>query len=257
MQIIGHGFLARHLSEAFTDKFPEVTAIAAGVSRHSGVAPAQFRREAELVREVLRECGNRNRTVLFFSSASFALYGSSGAPRAEEDHLVSPPSAYGRSKLALESTIRGSHVPYLILRLSHTVGRYQRPHQLLPGLTRQVRAGAVRVQQGVHRDLLDVNDLLDAIGRLLGQGVRNEVLNVASGAPQHIEAILDGIEMRLGTSAVRTYIPGEAALTRVSIRRLQAYVPHFRPGLRSAASYLDDLLDAYLPYCSRGPAAEG
>ncbi|WP_329619115.1 SDR family oxidoreductase [Streptomyces sp. NBC_01255] len=256
MQIIGHGFLARHLSEAFTERFSGVTAIAAGVSSHSGVPPAEFAREAELVREVLRECRDRHRTVLFFSSASFAVYGSTGAPCSEEDHLVAPPSAYGRSKLALESAIRGSGVPHLILRLSHTVGRHQRSHQLLPGLTRQVRAGAVRVQQGVHRDLLDVNDLVDAIGRLLGQGVRDEVLNVASGAPQHVEAILDGIEKRLGTSAVRTYVPGDAAVTRVSIRRLQSHIPDFRPGLRSAQGYLDDLLDAYLPYCTQGPAED-
>ncbi|MCX4904332.1 NAD(P)-dependent oxidoreductase [Streptomyces sp. NBC_00878] len=253
MQIIGHGFLARYLSEAFTERFPEVTAIAAGVSSHSVTAPAEFGREAELVHEVLRECRDRHRTVLFFSSASFAVYGSTGALCAEGGPLV-PQTVYGRHKLALESTIRGSGVPYLILRPSHLVGRHQRAHQLLPGLTRQVRAGAVRVQQGAHRDLLDVNDLVDAIGRLLGQGVRGEVFNVASGAPQHVETILDGIEKRLGTSAVRTYIPGDVVVTRASIRRLQAYVPDFRPGLLSAASYLDSILDTYLPYYTQGPA---
>jgi nucleoside-diphosphate-sugar epimerase len=257
VQIIGHGFLARCLSEAFADRFPEVTAIAAGVSSHATVAPEEFVREAELVHEVLRECGQRRRTVLFFSSASFAVYGATGALCAEEDHLVTPPSGYGRNKLALESAIGESGVPHLILRLSHLVGRHQRAHQLLPGLTRQVRAGAVRVRQGVHRDLLDVADLVDAIGRLFGQGVRDVVLNMASGAPQQVEAIVDGIEKRLGASAVRTYVPGPTAITRVSISRLQRYVPGFRPGLRSAESYLDELLDTYVPYYAQGPTEVG
>ncbi|WP_367140665.1 MULTISPECIES: NAD-dependent epimerase/dehydratase family protein [Streptomyces] len=256
MQILGNGFLARCLSEAFTERFPEVTAIAAGVSSHATVAPEEFVREARLVHEVLRECKDRHRTVLFFSSASFAVYGSTGALCAEGDHLAAPLSGYGRSKLALESAIRKSEVPYLILRLSHLVGRHQRVHQLLPGLMRQVRAGAVRVHKGAHRDLLDVHDLVDAIGRLLDQGARDEVLNMASGAPQHVEAILDGIEKRLGTSAVRTYVPGGTAITRVSIRRLQRYVPDFRPGLWSAQSYLDDLLDTYVPYYAQGSAGE-
>ncbi|MEV5509851.1 NAD-dependent epimerase/dehydratase family protein [Streptomyces orinoci] len=257
MHIIGNGFLARCLSEAFTERLPEVAAIAAGVSSHATVAPEEFVREARLVHEVLRECRDRRRTVLFFSSASFAVYGSTGALCAEEDHLVAPPSGYGRNKLALESVIRESGVPYLILRLSHVVGRHQRAHQLLPGLMRQVRAGAVRVQKGAHRDLLDVDDLVDAIGRLFDQGVRDEVLNMASGAPQHVEAILDGIEKRLGTSAVRTCIPGDTAVTRISIRRLRGYVPDFRPGLWSAQSYLDDLLDTYVPYYAQRPIGDG
>ncbi|NEE30032.1 sugar nucleotide-binding protein, partial [Streptomyces sp. SID7982] len=123
---------------------------------HATVAPEEFAREARLVHEVLRQCAPRRRTVLFFSSASFAVYGATGTLCTEEDHLVAPPSGYGRNKLALESAIRDSGAPHLILRLSHLVGRHQRAHQLLPGLTRQVRAGAVHVRQGVHRDLLDV-----------------------------------------------------------------------------------------------------
>lgn len=257
MQIIGNGFLARTLSEAFADRFPQVTAIAAGVSSHATVAPEEFVREARLVHEVLRECRRRHRTVLFFSSASFAVYGATGALCAEEDHLAAPPSGYGRNKLALESAVRESGLPHLILRLGHLVGRHQRAHQLLPGLTRQVREGAVRVRQGVHRDLLDVKDLVEVIGRLFGQGVRDEVLNAASGLPQPVEAIVDGIEKRLGTSAVRTHVPGATAVTRVSISRLQSHVPDFRPGLHSAESYLDDLLDTNVPYYAQGPATDG
>jgi nucleoside-diphosphate-sugar epimerase len=248
VEIIGRGFLARCLTDAFAQRFPEVTAIAAGVSSHSTVAPEEFVREADLVHEVLADCKDRRRTVLFFSSASFAVYGATGVLCTEEDHLVDPPAGYGRNKLALESAIRQSGVPHLILRLSHMVGRHQPAHQLLPGLTRQVRAGAVRIHQGVHRDLLDADDLVDAIGQLFDQGVRDEVFNMASGSPQDVETIVDGIEKRLGTSAVRTYVPGEPAVTRVSIRRLQARLPDFRPGLRGAAGYLEDLLDTYVPY---------
>ncbi|MFD8546319.1 NAD-dependent epimerase/dehydratase family protein [Streptomyces sp. NPDC059649] len=246
MQTIGNGFLAWHLSAAFADRFPQVTAIAAGVSSHSAVSPAAFDREAELLYDVLQQCRERHQTLLFFSSASFAMYGSTGAV-CDEDGPLCPTTVYGRHKLALETAIRLSGVDFLILRLSHMVGLHQRAHQLLPGLTQQVLGGSVKVLEGAHRDMLDVRDLVDAIDRLLTAGVHHEVINLASGIPQPIDTVIDGIEKRLGVSAQRIHHPGPQAVTRASIHRLRTYVPQFRPALHSEG-YLDEMLDRYLPY---------
>ena len=246
MQIIGNGFIARHLSDTFADRFPETTAFAAGVSATSVTDPAQFDREADLLYGMLRHCREEGRTALFFSTASYAMYGSAAVPGVENGPLC-PPNVYGRHKLALETAVRSAGVDFLILRLSHLVGSHQRSHQLIPALAQQIQSGAVTVLDGAHRDLLDVRDLMDVIARLLADGVRGEAINVASGAPQPIESVVDGIEKRLGTTAERVHLPGAPAITQASIARLQHLVPGFRADL-TGEQYLDAVLDTYLPY---------
>jgi len=246
VRIIGDGFLGRNLDAAFGDRFPEVTAIAAGVSSTSTAAPTEYDREAQLVYDVLDQCRREGRRLLFFSTASFSMYGFPDGEAAETDP-VRPPNVYGRHKLALETVVRSSGVEHLILRLSHVVGRHQRPHQLLPTLVRHVLDKEVTVHQGAYRDLLDVRDLIHATGRLLADGVTGEVLNVASGVPQPVETVVDSIERRLGVTAHRIRRPGSPAITRASVGRLRRLVPDFR-ATTADRDCLGALLDAYLPY---------
>ncbi|MEU2057579.1 NAD-dependent epimerase/dehydratase family protein [Streptomyces bungoensis] len=245
MRIVGDGFLGRNLAAAFGARFPDVTALACGVSSTAATAPAEYDREAQALYDALDDCARDGRRLLFFSTASFAMYGFRDEEAAETDP-VRPPNTYGRHKLALESVVRSSGTEYLILRLSHVVGGHQRPHQLLPTLVRSVTAHEVTVHQGAHRDLLDVRDLLHAVGRLLQDGVSGEVLNVASGVPQPVESIVAAIERRLGIGARHIRRPGPPAVTRASLRRLRRFVPDFRATPEEA--YLETLLDAYLPY---------
>ncbi|MER6127340.1 NAD-dependent epimerase/dehydratase family protein [Streptomyces sp. NPDC001795] len=246
MRIIGDGFLGRNLAAAFGDRFPDVTAIASGVSSTSTAALAEYDREAQLLYDVLEDCVREGRRLLFFSTASFSMYGFPDGEASETDP-VRPPNAYGRHKLALESVVRSSGAEHLILRLSHVVGSHQRSHQLLPTLVRHVTQGEVTVHQGAHRDLLDVRDLLHAIGRLLEEGVTGEVLNVASGVPQPVESIVTAIEQRLGVAARRVDRPGSPAITRASVERVRGLIPDFRASIPDQ-DYLGALLDAYLPY---------
>ncbi|MEU1519191.1 NAD-dependent epimerase/dehydratase family protein [Streptomyces sp. NPDC005811] len=246
MRIIGDGFLARNLGEAFGDRFPDVTAIASGVSSTATTAPSEYDREAGLLYEVLEECRTAGRRLLFLSTASFSMYGFTDEAVSEAGPLR-PPTTYGRHKLALESVVRSSGVDHLILRVSHAVGHHQRPHQLLPTLVRHVSEGRVTVHQGAHRDLLDVRDLVHAVDRLLADGVSGEVVNVASGVPQPVEAIVAAIEDRLGVTAHRVLRPGPTAVTRAAVGRLRQLVPDFRAAFADP-EYLGALLDAYLPY---------
>ncbi|KUO07939.1 NAD-dependent epimerase/dehydratase family protein [Streptomyces sp. DSM 15324] len=251
MRIIGDGFLARNLAEAFGDRFPEVTTIASGVSSTATTAVSEYDREAQLLYEVLDACRRDGRRLLFLSTASFSMYGFTD-DEVDETGPLRPPTAYGRHKLALESVVRSSGVEHLILRVSHAVGHHQRPHQLLPTLVRHVSEGEVTVHQGAHRDLLDVRDLVHAVGRLLEDGVHGEVVNVASGVPQPVEAIVTAVEERLGVTARRVHRPGPTAVTRASVRRLRRLVPDFRAAVPDPA-YLGALLDAYLPYYTAQP----
>lgn len=254
MRIIGDGFLARNLSEAFGDRFPDVTVLASGVSSTATTAASAYDREALLLYQVLDACRLEGRRLLFLSTASFSMYGFTHEEVSETGPLR-PPTAYGRHKLALESVVRSSGVEHLILRVSHAVGRHQRPHQLLPTLVRHVSAGEVTVHEGAHRDLLDVRDLVHAVGRLLENGVHGKVVNVASGVPQPVESIVTAIEDRLGTTARRVHRPGLTAVTRASVARLRRLVPDFRAAVPDP-DYLGALLDAYLPYCTAQSAEQ-
>jgi nucleoside-diphosphate-sugar epimerase len=246
MQIIGDGLLGRNLAGAFGDRFPDVTAVAAGVSSTAAATSAEYDREAELLYDIVAHCRRQGRRLLFFSTASFSMYGFPDGEIAESDP-VAPPTVYGRHKLALETVVRSSGVDHLILRLSHVVGRHQRAHQLLPALVQHVQDGEVTILEGAHRDLLDVRDMLHAVGRLLEQGVAGEVVNVASGVPQPVERIVEAIEERLGVRARRIRRPGAVSVTLASTRRLRRLVPDFRTGV-SDEDYLGTVLDAYLPY---------
>ncbi|MDG6106855.1 NAD-dependent epimerase/dehydratase family protein [Dactylosporangium aurantiacum] len=256
MQIIGNGFLARNLDAAFGERFPEVTALAAGVSSTSVTDAAAFDREAEVLYAALRGCVAQGRTLLYFSTASFAMYGHTAAP-ATEDGPLFPPSAYGRHKLALEACVRASGARHVVLRLSHVVGPHQRPHQLLPAIVRQVGSGTVTVYRGAHRDLLDARDLMHVIDRILVADPGDVVVNVASGRPLPVEEIVDGVAARLGAAPDRVYSTGPLARTEVSLERLRALVPDFGtagPVAPGDPGYLGMLLDRYLDRPVAAPA---
>lgn len=243
MEIVGRGFLAHHLA-SLAASHPGVVAVAAGVSTTVVDQAPEFDREAALLYEVLRRCRANGSTVVFFSTASAAMYGTEEAP-GTEDGPVFPTSSYGRHKLALESVVRNCGADWLVLRLTHLVGDAQRPHQMLPLMVAGVLAGRVSVHRGSHRDLVDVRQMVVALDRLLRDGVRNRTVNIASGIPQPVEEIVEGIERRLGRTAERQIIDVPATRTLVSTSRLRSLVPEaaefgFGPG------YLDALLDAYV-----------
>lgn len=243
MHIVGRGFLAHHLAP-LAASHPGVVAIAAGVSTTVVDQTPEFDREAALVYDVLRRCRASGETVVFFSTASAAMYGAPDSP-GTEDGPVFPTSSYGRHKLALESVVAGAGVNWLVLRLSHLVGAAQRRHQLLPLLVAGVRAGRVSVHLRSSRDLVDVRDMVVVLDRLLRDGVRNRVVNVASGIDQAVEDIVAGIEDRLGRTAEREFIDVPPTRAGVSTLRLRSLVPEAE-GFGYGPGYLDALLDRYV-----------
>lgn len=243
MEIVGRGFLAHHLTP-LAPSHPGVVAVAAGVSTTVVDQTPEFDREATMLYDVLRRCRASGSLVVFFSTASAAMYGADDSP-GTEDGLIFPTSPYGRHKVALESVVQNSGVDWLVFRLSHLVGDAQRPHQLLPLLVSGVLAGEVTVHRGSHRDLVDVRNMVVALDRLLRDGVRNTTVNIASGIPQPIEAIVEGIECRLGRTADRRIVEVPRTRTLVSTARLRSLVPE-AAGFGFGPRYLDALLDSYV-----------
>ncbi|MEV0074158.1 MULTISPECIES: NAD(P)-dependent oxidoreductase [unclassified Amycolatopsis] len=245
MEIIGRGFLAQsHLPLAA--KHPDVILVAAGPSSTQSCEPAEFEREFELMDGVLARAKRDDRQVVFFSTASHAMYGHTDAP-ATESGPSTPASVFGVHKKKLEDTVAASGVRWLGIRLSHAVGGNQRAHQLFPYLVRAVRSGSVRVFRDSHRDLLDIDDVVAAVDALLAAHCTDEVVNVASGSPYPVERLAAAIEAELGVRAHRETVDTKPMKTLVSNEKLRRLAPDLS-WVRADEDYLRRLVAKYVSH---------
>jgi nucleoside-diphosphate-sugar epimerase len=242
MEIIGRGFLAGHF-QPLADRHPDVTLIAAGPSSLAITESDVFDRETRLVSEILEDCRRRDRTAVLFSSASHAIYGHTTRPATEADPCPQA-STFGRHKLGLEAMTADSGARWLIIRLSHAVGPGQRPHQFFPAMARGVRAGHVRVFRDTYRDLLDVSDAVRAVDALLAAGVSKEVVNVATGSPYSVEALVDRLGRHLGVEPAKELVDAQPSRTLVSVAKLRQMIPG-TPWPTADDAYLDQLVIRY------------
>ncbi|MEV4057757.1 NAD-dependent epimerase/dehydratase family protein [Amycolatopsis sp. NPDC049688] len=253
MEVIGSGFLARSFA-ALADSHPGVVLAAFGVSVASGIPEADFAREATRLYELIDRCERRQERLVFFSTASAAMYAVPREP-GREDGPVFPSTAYGRHNLALEAVLAASRADYLALRLAHVVGPAQHARMLVPALVRQIESGAVRLYRGARRDLIDVDDLVDVVDRLLATGANRTVVNVATGTATPIERIVDHLEAGLGIRAEREYV-SETASQPVSVARLHRLVPE--SARLGDDGYCRRVLGKYFrEYAGRAPATTG
>jgi NDP-hexose 4-ketoreductase len=242
MRIVGRGFIAQRMAY-LADSHPEAVVFASGVSSGKGRADEQFQREADLLFTELARCKAEGGRFVYFSSASPGIY-TRRMCDGTEDGPVYPASAYCRHKLAMERIVLAAGVPHLIIRLTHTMGSGQRPHQLLPSLVRQIRSGQLTVHRGAHRDIIDVADAITLISDLLDLGLEHETVNVASGFSTPVEAVIAHIEKRLGVSAQKNYLDCPED-TNISVAKLMRLVPAAST-LGFSACYFETVIDRHL-----------
>jgi nucleoside-diphosphate-sugar epimerase len=253
MEVIGSGFLARNLAPLATSH-PGVVVAAFGVSVASGIPEADFAREATRLYDLVARCERRRERLVFFSTASAAMYAVPGE-EGTEDGPVFPSTAYGRHNLALEAVLAASPVDYLVLRLTHVVGPAQHARMLVPSLVRQIQSGVVRLHRGARRDLIDVADVVMVVDRLLTAGAGRTVVNVASGTAVPIERLVDHVEAELGITADREYVR-DVASQPVSVARLRRLVPE--AASIGGEDYCRRVLGKYVQeYAVATPAAAG
>jgi NDP-hexose 4-ketoreductase len=236
MEIVGHGFLARHL-EPLCGSHPRALVLAAGLPRQK-LPESEHDRETAVVRETIERCRQQGQMLVFFSTAS--MYGEPGC-RGREDDSIFPSNRYGRHKLGLETLIRGSGVDHLILRLSFVVGPHSPGFRLVPALVEQILSGHVEVHRWARRDMIYVTDFVNIVDRLLDTGISNQIVNVASGDCANIVQIIDHIERCLKVTAERTMV-NAGTCHCPSVEKLRGLVPEFGfwPG------YYRYVIDRYL-----------
>ena len=99
----------------------------------------------------------------------------------DEDTPIHPRTEYGLHQARAEGRIRAHRARHLIVRLPNVVGPGANEHQLIPSLLRQARSGSIHVQEGATRDLIQAEDVAEAVTALLRAGVANRTVVVASG----------------------------------------------------------------------------
>ncbi len=242
MEIVGRGFIAKNLAP-IAAYHPHILMLAAGVSRTTATSKGEFARERALLLHAIRRARREGRMVVFLSTASSGVYGSAALP-GREDTPIRPNGPYATHKIELEHLLQDSGIAHLVLRVSHLVGRHQRPWQLLPSLVSQVESGRVRIRRGARRDLLEVGDMVRITDALLRCGVRDEVVNIASGVSVPIERIVEHIEHRLDRAAVHDMVEAEEGSV-IDIGKLCALVPEVAT-MGFGQLYYRDVLDAFL-----------
>lgn len=144
-------------------------------------------------------CSEKEVKLVYFSSGG-TVYGNNGGRPHREDDAREPVSYYGLSKSIIEDLItfehRRSGLDYLIVRPSNAYGPGQKPGgkqgliavaagKAIAGETLQVWGDGSAV-----RDYIFVDDLTDAVFRLVRQGVSCETVNVGSGKGYPVNEVL-------------------------------------------------------------------
>jgi UDP-glucose 4-epimerase len=160
------------------------------------------------------------RRVVFASSSS--VYGSTAALPAREDSPVDPISPYGVAKLAAERyCVSFSRVYHsfetVVLRYFNVFGPRQNP--------RSQYAAAVPIfgDGRQSRDFTFVENVVAAnLAAADAPGANGRIFNVAAGAPNSVEALIETIGTVLDRPVERTYEPPRAGDIRDSYADIAA-----------------------------------
>ena len=164
--VIGDGMLAEASRKYAFDEAGMVV-FASGVSNSNCASVAEFNRERELLRKVIRD--NSNMKVLYFSTCS--IY----------DQSLVGKSLYVEHKKEMESLF--SHHPnHLIIRLTQVVGKSRNPNLLSNYFFSTIKnRREIKVQKSAVRNIIDVDDVMRFLNRIKNTDeFRNQTVDLGS-----------------------------------------------------------------------------
>lgn len=147
--------------------------------------------------QAMSDAGIAPRRILIASSAN--VYGNATAGVITEAQPPQPVNHYAVSKLAMEYMVRTwqDRLPIVITRPFNYTGIGQEPHFLVPKIVSHFMRHAPMIELGnldVERDFSDVRMVARAYRGLLERDCAGEVVNVCSGRPYSLRAILTMME---------------------------------------------------------------
>ena len=141
------------------------------------------------------------RRVLVASSAN--VYGNATAGVIAESQPPQPVNHYAVSKLAMEFMVKtwSDRLPIVITRPFNYTGVGQEPHFLVPKIMSHFVQRAPVIELGnldVERDFSDVRMVAQAYRGLLEQDCAGQTVNICSGRPYSLRAILETMQQIAG-----------------------------------------------------------
>jgi len=238
MLVEGRGMIARAF-EAVSGLALPCVVFERSVGNSQTNDESQYARERLLLLDALAHARRSAEGLVYFSG--MPIYGDFSVV-VTETTPCRPITRYGRHQAECEELIRQSQAPYLIVRLPNVVGPSSNPHQLIPALVRQIRAGEVRVQQQATRDLIDVEDVVRLTVRLLQNGWKNETVIVASGRSIAVPEIVAIASRLLGAHPRSVPVTG-GNVQRFDVSRLREMVGE----VQFDEAYAANIMHRYLP----------
>ncbi len=144
------------------------------------------------IRGLLAACAHARRIVYVSSTG---VYAAGGGAWVDEQWPISPITPAGAARVAAESALSESRIPWVSLRVAgiHGPGR---------GLVDRLRAGSYRIigDGSAHVSRIHVDDLVEAIVRAGRSEVRGAI-NIADDDPAPIGEVADTLAAQLGVAA--------------------------------------------------------
>lgn len=172
----------------------------------------------------LEYCRNHAAKLIFLSSY---MYSTKSASSVKESDDLNPVNPYALSKFLGENICRyyseffGTQVA--ILRPFNVYGIGQTEKFLVPSIIRQARAGdEIKVMDSKpSRDYIYIDDLLEAIHRVVNTAIDFDVFNVGTGNSYSVEELINVLGMVVGrnlkTVSANTERPSEINFTQADI----------------------------------------
>ena len=203
--------------------------------------------------EIVNYISSKKIQFIFFSSGG-VIYGKSDKKHTELDSLK-PINYYGYSKLLIETYINFKHridgLNYIIIRPSNAYGTHQKLDKnqgfIAVAISKLIKDETIEIwgDGKVIRDYIEVQDLSEALFKLLESNVINETFNVGSGEGYNLLELLKILEKHLNKKAKVVYKNKRSIdLNKVilNIDKLKEYID-FQPKKieEGICSYIDTL----------------
>ena len=235
------GLIGRHLVEALRGRGDEVVVIARGEEPPAGL-DVLFHLAAQTIVSAAyadpaatfeANVALAWRTVAAAPRAVFAstdqVYGPHAPVPTPEDAPLRPEGPYAASKAAADLLVR-TLPGVVVARLANVYGPGDRhDSRLVPGAIGAVRAGrrpVIRGDGSAARDLLFVDDAVEALLALAERGDAGEAYNVGSGEPRTVREVVDAV-LRVAGSDLEPEVlggapPGEGGRRALDVARIRA-----------------------------------
>jgi len=171
---------------------------------------------------------NRPKPKLIFASSSSVYGESKQIPFKENDPCNKPASFYGATKKTGEMMVRAYHNLYGIksccLRFFTVYGPWGRPDMAYYFFTKKILKGEVieLFQNDTQRDFTYVDDIVEAICRLVKKEFKFEIINLGNSRPERLDKFVGILEKCIGKKAkikIKQLPPGDIKATYADISK--------------------------------------